>query len=80
MFVFMQNGPLNASIVNLTKLKERSMAFALNVFIIHALGDALSPYLVGFVSDISNLKIAVIASLFFVLPASLFAFLASKIK
>lgn len=80
MFVFMQNGPLNASIVNLTKLKERSMAFALNVFIIHALGDALSPYLVGFISDSFNLKIAVIISLFFVLPASLFAFLASKVK
>ena len=80
MFVFMQNGPLNASVVNLTKLKERSMAFALNVFIIHALGDALSPYLVGFVSDSFNLKIAVIISLFFVLPASLFAFFASKVK
>ena len=80
MFVFMQNGPLNASVVNLTKLKERSMAFALNVFIIHALGDALSPYLVGFVSDSFNLKIAVVVSLFFVLPASLFAYLASKVK
>lgn len=80
MFVFMQNGPLNASVVNLTNLKERSMAFALNVFIIHALGDALSPYLVGFISDTSNLKFAVIASLFFVLPASLFAYLASKVK
>ena len=80
MFVFMQNGPLNASVVNLTNLKERSMAFALNVFIIHALGDTLSPYLVGFVSDSFTLKIAVIASLFFVLPASLFAYLASKVK
>lgn len=80
MFVFMQNGPLNASVVNLTKLKERSMAFALNVFIIHALGDALSPYLVGFVSDSFNLKFAVILSLFFVLPASLSAFFASKVK
>ena len=54
MFVFMQNGPLNASVVNLTNLKERSMAFALNVFIIHALGDAMSPYLIGFVSDSFN--------------------------
>ena len=80
MFVFMQNGPLNASVVNLTKLKERSMAFALNVFIIHALGDALSPYMIGFVSDSFNLKIAVIVSLFFVLPASFFAYLASKVK
>lgn len=80
MLVFMQNGPLNASVVNLTKLKERSMAFALNVFIIHALGDAMSPYLIGFVSDSFNLKIAVILSLFFVLPASLFAYLASKVK
>ena len=80
MFVFMQNGPLNASIVNLTKLKERSMAFALNVFIIHALGDAMSPWAIGFVSDSFNLKIAVILSLFFVLPASLFAYRASKVK
>lgn len=78
MLVFMQTGPLNAAIVNLTDVKIRSMAFAVNIFIIHALGDAISPALVGGTSDMFSLKTAVAAAMFFVLPAALFCAAAAK--
>ncbi|MDE2313683.1 MAG: MFS transporter, partial [Elusimicrobia bacterium] len=42
-FVFLNMGPLNAVLVAVTELKSRSMAFAANIFVIHAIGDALSP-------------------------------------
>lgn len=78
MLVFMQTGPLNAAIVNLTDVKIRSMAFAVNIFIIHALGDAISPALLGGASDIFSLKTAVAAAMLFVLPAALFCAAAAK--
>ena len=78
MLVFMQTGPLNAAIVNLTDVKIRSMAFAVNIFIIHALGDAISPALVGGASYMFSLKTAVAAAMLFVLPAALFCAAASK--
>jgi len=38
---------------------ERASAIALSVFVIHALGDAISPYLIGALSDASSLDEAV---------------------
>jgi predicted MFS family arabinose efflux permease len=55
---FLNMGPLNAVIVSVTQPNVRSMAFAANIFVIHALGDAVSPYLIGYVSDIANLRTA----------------------
>jgi sugar phosphate permease len=77
-FIFLQTGPLQAAIVSTTRLKIRSMAFALNIFIIHALGDALSPAVIGKLSDIYSLKLAVFISLLFVMPAAVFALTASR--
>jgi len=71
--VFMQSGPLNAALVTYTPLSMRSMAFAANIFVIHALGDALSPTLVGIVSDMSGLRIAVTLALLFLGMAAYFA-------
>ena len=78
MFAFLQTGPLNAAIVNLTDIKIRSMAFAVNIFIIHALGDAISPAFVGAVSDTLGLRTAVLSTMLFVLPAALFCLAAAK--
>jgi MFS family permease len=77
-FIFLQTGPLQAAIVACTDIKIRSMAFALNIFIIHALGDALSPAVIGRMSDIYNLKTAVFISLLFIIPAALFSYAACK--
>ncbi|MBI4423568.1 MAG: MFS transporter [Elusimicrobia bacterium] len=53
---FLNMGPLNAVIVAVTPPRVRSMAFAANIFLIHALGDAVSPTLVGRVSDAWSLR------------------------
>ncbi|MBI5881928.1 MAG: MFS transporter [Elusimicrobia bacterium] len=62
-FIFMNNGPLNALLVDCTPVAIRSMAFAVNIFFIHALGDALSPTLIGWVSDMTNLKTGIFMAL-----------------
>lgn len=49
--LFLNMGPLNAAIAAVTRLPTRSMAFAANIFVIHLLGDAASPALIGWGSD-----------------------------
>jgi MFS family permease len=50
-FLFLNTGPSNTAIANVTPRAMRATAFALNILIIHALGDALSPWLIGFIKD-----------------------------
>ncbi|MEX2219502.1 MAG: MFS transporter [Phycisphaerales bacterium] len=48
--MFLNTGPTNTILANVTHPAIRSSAFALNIFIIHALGDAVSPPLIGWVA------------------------------
>jgi MFS transporter, Spinster family, sphingosine-1-phosphate transporter len=57
--LFLSTGPINAAIVNLVIAGERATAIALSVFAIHALGDVISPLLIGALSDKSSLEMAV---------------------
>jgi predicted MFS family arabinose efflux permease len=50
-FVLIGTGPTNAALVNSVSASIRSTALAVNVFVIHLLGDAFSPALIGRVSD-----------------------------
>jgi MFS family permease len=59
LLMFLSTGPINACIVNLVAPEHRASAVALSVFSIHLLGDAISPYLIGKVSDASSLAEAV---------------------
>jgi predicted MFS family arabinose efflux permease len=59
-FLFLNTGPANAIILNVTMPNMRAGAFAVNILIIHALGDLFSPYIVGAVSDATNLKFALV--------------------
>ncbi|MDB6085381.1 MAG: major facilitator superfamily 1 [Gammaproteobacteria bacterium] len=59
LLMFLSTGPINATIVNLVLPTQRASAVALEVFAIHLLGDAISPYLIGAVSDASSLAQAV---------------------
>lgn len=77
-FIFMPLGPISASLVALSGRKVRSMAFALNIFLIHALGDAISPALIGRISDAFGLKIAVLGCAAVMLPASILMYYAAK--
>jgi hypothetical protein len=53
--IFLGTGPLNAAIVNAAPAAVRSSAIAIELFLIHALGDTPSPKLIGMVSDRSTL-------------------------
>ncbi|HZI55317.1 MAG TPA: MFS transporter [Verrucomicrobiae bacterium] len=50
-FILIGTGPTNAALVNSVSASIRSTALAVNVFIIHLLGDAFSPALIGRISD-----------------------------
>jgi MFS transporter, Spinster family, sphingosine-1-phosphate transporter len=54
--MFLSTGPINAAIVNLVIASERATAIALSVFAIHALGDVISPPLIGAISDKLSLE------------------------
>src|ERR1700678_502331 len=62
-FLFLNTGPLNAAIVNAVGAPIRSTAIAVNLFTIHALGDAPSPAIIGVISDHSSLRVGVAATL-----------------
>jgi predicted MFS family arabinose efflux permease len=59
LLMFLSTGPINACIVNIVRPTQRASAVALEVFAIHLLGDAISPSLIGLVSDESSLGQAV---------------------
>ncbi len=64
--IFLNTGPLNAIIANVSRPAVRATAYAANIFVIHALGDAISPAVVGMVSDRVGL-----AAAFWIGPAAL---------
>ncbi|HEV7357594.1 MAG TPA: MFS transporter [Steroidobacteraceae bacterium] len=59
LLLFLSTGPINAAIINLVIAGERATAIALSVFAIHLLGDALSPLMVGALSDFFTLQEAI---------------------
>ncbi|HEY1579460.1 MAG TPA: MFS transporter [Terracidiphilus sp.] len=66
-FLFLNTGPLNTAIVNSVNGPVRATAISINLFCIHAFGDTFSPQIIGAISDRTNLRIglgATIVSLF----------------
>lgn len=57
--LFMNTGPVNTMIIGCVPAHLRSMSMAVNIFFIHLLGDALSPFLIGWIADASSLSLAV---------------------
>jgi len=49
--LFFSTGPTNTILANVTHPAMRATAFALNIFVIHAFGDVISPVVVGIISD-----------------------------
>jgi MFS family permease len=50
-FLFFNTGPTNTILANVTHPALRAQGFAVNIFIIHAFGDAFSPFVIGAVAD-----------------------------
>jgi hypothetical protein len=57
-FVFLNTGPSNAALANVVESNVRATAFAVNILIIHALGDVISPPLIGAVAGHANRNVA----------------------
>lgn len=55
-FLFFNTGPANAALANVTPSRVRATAFALNILVIHALGDAISPLLVGWIAGKTSMN------------------------
>ena len=77
-FIFAYSGPYHAAIVETVPVTMRSMAFALDIFIIHALGDAVSPFLLGVVSDSAGLPVAIFIAMVYLLAGGVISILAGE--
>jgi MFS family permease len=77
-FLFFNTGPLNTVIVNVSPPACRAMAFAINIFFIHALGDAVSPTILGWFSDLWGLRTALLTTPIAIAAAAGFCFLCTR--
>lgn len=72
--IFLGTGPVNAATVNAVPARVRASALAGQLLVIHLLGDAISPHIIGVVSDHSNLALGLGSTLVtLVLAAGIFA-------
>jgi predicted MFS family arabinose efflux permease len=58
--LFLSTGPINVVIVSAVPEGMRAMAMAVSIFVIHALGDAISPPMIGLLADSRGLAQAVL--------------------
>lgn len=77
-FLFLNTGPLNTVIINVSNPAVRAMAFAVNIFFIHALGDAVSPSILGWLSDQWSLRSALLVTPVAMVLAGLFCFICGR--
>jgi MFS family permease len=56
--LFFNTGPTNTILANVTHPAIRATGFALNILVIHALGDVISPLIIGAISDAYGMKVA----------------------
>jgi MFS family permease len=76
--IFLGTGPVNAATLNAVRPEIRATAMAGQLFLIHALGDAISPRIIGTVSDHSNLSIGLGSTLITMLLAAVIFFVGAR--
>lgn len=59
-FLLFNTSPLNAAVINSVDAHIRATAIAVNIFIIHILGDVFSPTMMGWMADRRSLQTAFI--------------------
>ncbi|HSY67264.1 MAG TPA: MFS transporter [Edaphobacter sp.] len=77
-FISLGTGPVNAATLNAVRPEVRATAMAGQLFIIHALGDAISPPIIGAVSDRSTLNLGLGSTLVTMLLAAVIFFIGSR--
>jgi MFS family permease len=58
--LFLSTSPINVMIVSVVPVAMRATAMAASIFVIHALGDAIAPPIIGSLADASGLERAVL--------------------
>jgi MFS family permease len=76
--IMLGTGPLNAAIINAVPAAVRSTAVAIELLLIHALGDTPSPKLIGIVSDHSTLALGLGLTLVTMLIAAVLLFVGAR--
>src|SRR3984893_6345928 len=57
-FLFLNTGPSNTALANVSLPAVRATAFAANIFVIHALGDVQAFWLLGYIGGHNNMRVA----------------------
>ena len=55
--LFFNTGPTNTILANVTSPAIRATAFAVNILVIHALGDVISPVVIGILADKFSMEV-----------------------
>ena len=76
--IFLGTGPVNAATLNAVPANLRASAMAGQLLVIHVLGDAFSPKLIGIVSDHANLRWGLGCTLITMVLASLIFWFGSR--
>ncbi len=76
--IFLGTGPVNAATLNAVPASLRATAMAGQLFTIHVLGDAFSPKLIGFISDRSDLRYGLSATLVTMVIAGVIFFVGAR--
>ena len=74
--LFFNTGPTNTILANVARTPLRAIGFAVNIFVIHALGDVISPVIVGLINDIYGdmyISFVVVGAMFLAASAFWFA-------
>ena len=73
-FLLVNTAPLNAALINSVGAHIRATAIAINIFIIHLLGDVPSPTLMGWIADRRSLQVAFICPVIAMIVSSAILF------
>jgi MFS transporter, Spinster family, sphingosine-1-phosphate transporter len=57
-FLFLNTGPSNTALANVSLPPVRATAFAANIFVIHAFGDVQAFWLLGYIGGHTNMRVA----------------------
>jgi hypothetical protein len=77
-FLLINTSPLNAAVINSVGSHIRATAIAVNIFIIHILGDVPSPTMMGWVADRRSLQTAFILPVIAMVISALILFYGMK--
>jgi len=70
--LFFSTGPTNTVLANVVHPSLRATGYAVNIFLIHAFGDAISPPIIGAIADRTNLTIGFLTMSILLLASGLF--------